>query len=39
VPADRHPQLVAFSANAEALPEFMAAPHGEGVVTAPAHRA
>ncbi|MED5619781.1 glutathione S-transferase family protein [Ideonella sp. BN130291] len=39
VPADRHPQLVAFSARAEALPEFMAAPHGEGVVAAPAHRA
>lgn len=30
VPAARCPRLVAFSAAAEALPEFRAAPHGEG---------
>lgn len=29
VPADNYPSLVAFSATAETLPEFMAAPHGE----------
>ncbi len=32
VPAEAHPQLVAFSAAAEALPEFRAAPYGEGLV-------
>lgn len=31
VPARDHPSLVAFSALAEALPEFRAAPHGETV--------
>jgi glutathione S-transferase len=30
VPAAEFPRLVAFSAEAEALPEFIAAPHGEG---------
>jgi glutathione S-transferase len=30
VPAADFPRLVAFSAAAEALPEFLAAPHGEG---------
>lgn len=30
VPAAEHPRLAAFSALAEALPEFRAAPHGEG---------
>lgn len=30
VPAARFPLLVAFSAKAEKLPEFMAAPHGDG---------
>ncbi|HET7793865.1 MAG TPA: glutathione S-transferase [Rhizobacter sp.] len=30
VPPGEHPNLVAFSAQAEALPEFQAAPHGEG---------
>ena len=29
VPADRSPALVALSAQAEALPEFQAAPHGD----------
>jgi glutathione S-transferase len=29
VPAAQHPNLVAFSAQAEALPEFAAAPYGE----------
>ncbi len=29
VPAAGHPYLVAFSASAEALPEFQAAPHGD----------
>ena len=29
VPATRYPALAAFSAEAEALPEFRAAPHGE----------
>jgi glutathione S-transferase len=39
VPAQPHPHLVAFSARAEALPEFLAAPHGDGVVSAPARHA
>jgi len=30
VPAASYPALVAFSAKAEGLPEFMAAPHGDG---------
>lgn len=30
VPAVRHPCLVALSSKAEALPEFIAAPHGDG---------
>lgn len=30
VPADRFPRLVAYSRAAEALPEFAAAPHGDG---------
>lgn len=30
VPAAEFPRLSAFSAQAEALPEFMAAPHGDG---------
>jgi len=30
VPTAGHPNLVAFSARAEALPEFSAAPHGDG---------
>ena len=29
VPSARYPRLVAFSASAEALPEFKAAPHGD----------
>lgn len=29
VPADNYPSLVALSARAEALPEFLAAPHGD----------
>jgi glutathione S-transferase len=29
VPAAQHPHLVAFTAQAEALPEFKAAPHGD----------
>ena len=29
VPPDNYPQLAAFSAQAEALPEFRAAPHGD----------
>jgi glutathione S-transferase len=33
VPAAEHPSLVALSASAELLPEFAAAPHGEGVVS------
>lgn len=32
VPASRHPALVALSRQAELLPEFIAAPHGEGTV-------
>lgn len=31
VPAERYPDLVAFAALAEALPEFRAAPHGDSV--------
>lgn len=34
VPADAHPALAAWSAQAEALPAFRAAPHGEGRVAA-----
>ena len=30
VPAARYPSLVAFSAKAETLPEFKAAPYGDG---------
>jgi glutathione S-transferase len=30
VPVERYPRLVAFSAAVEALPEFQAAPHGDG---------
>jgi glutathione S-transferase len=30
VPAQRFPSLVAFSASAEEMPEFKAAPHGDG---------
>jgi hypothetical protein len=30
VPAERYPMLSAFSQVAEALPEFRAAPHGDG---------
>lgn len=30
VPAEQFPQLVAYSLAAESLPEFMAAPHGDG---------
>jgi glutathione S-transferase len=33
VPADRFVHLAALSREAEALPAFMAAPHGDGVVT------
>ncbi len=32
VPATRYPRLVAFSAHAETLPAFAAAPHGDGLV-------
>ena len=32
VPAQRFPRLAAFSAAAEALPEFQAAPHGDATV-------
>lgn len=35
VPIARHPNLHAFSALAEALPEFRAAPHGDGTYRAP----
>jgi len=31
VPAERFPALTSFSGAAESLPEFLAAPHGEGV--------
>lgn len=34
VPADRYPQLGAFSQAAEALPAFAAAPHGDGICRA-----
>lgn len=34
VPASEHAHLVAFSAAAETLPEFMAAPYGEGTCEA-----
>lgn len=34
VPAAAHPALAAWSAQAEALPAFRAAPHGEGLVDA-----
>lgn len=34
VPAARYPRLAAFSAVAEALPAFRAAPHGDGTVGA-----
>ena len=34
LPAGRFPQLQGFSAQAEALPEFMAAPHGDGICRA-----
>jgi glutathione S-transferase len=33
VAAENHPRLAAFSAAAEALPEFRAAPYGEGAMT------
>lgn len=33
VPAARYPQLAAYSAMAEALPPFAAAPHGDGTVS------
>jgi len=36
VDAQRHPALAALSTRAEALPEFQAAPHGEGTYRAPA---
>jgi hypothetical protein len=32
VPTIAHPRLAAFSVAAEALPEFAAAPHGDGTV-------
>ena len=35
----RYPRLAAYSAQAETLPEFAAAPHGEGLVTAQAQAA
>jgi glutathione S-transferase len=35
VPAERFPRLVACSAAAEALPEFKAAPHGDGTYLSP----
>ena len=34
VPADRFPRLVAYTAAAEALPAFKAAPHGDGICSA-----
>ena len=34
VPAARYPALAAFSQEAETLPEFAAAPHGDGIVRA-----
>jgi hypothetical protein len=30
VQAEKFPNLAAYSATAEALPEFLAAPHGDG---------
>lgn len=36
VDPQRHPALTALSARAEALPEFQAAPHGDGTYRAPA---
>jgi hypothetical protein len=36
VPAGAYAKLAAFSAQAEALPEFIAAPHGEGTYRAEA---
>lgn len=36
VAADRHPALAALSKAAEALPEFSAAPHGDGTVASDA---
>ena len=33
VPASAHPALVSLSSQAELLPEFIAAPHGEGTVS------
>lgn len=33
VPASAHPALVSLSSQAEKLPEFIAAPHGEGTVS------
>jgi glutathione S-transferase len=36
-PAEHFQHLVAYSAAAEALPEFRAAPHGDGVYTVTAH--
>jgi glutathione S-transferase len=38
VPAAGHPALHAFSLQAEQLPEFLAAPHGEGTVDATRRR-
>ncbi len=35
VPASRYPRLSAFSAAAEALPEFAAVPHGDGTYRGP----
>ena len=35
VPAERFPRLAAFSAAVEALPEFAAAPHGDGEYRGP----
>jgi glutathione S-transferase len=34
VPLERYPRLAAFSAEMESLPEFMAAPHGDGTYRA-----
>ncbi len=35
VPAEQFPRLVAYSVAAESLPEFMAAPHGDGTYRSP----
>jgi hypothetical protein len=35
VPAERFARLAAYSTAAEALPEFKAAPHGEGTYLSP----